>query len=93
MSYVPIGTGQYGVVYTGLHIPTGETRAIKKVLKRKMYSTYMREVEILKMLDHPNILKFYETFEDETNLYIVTELCNGGELLDQIKIKKQIPED
>ena len=53
----------------------------------------MKEVEILKMMDHPNVLKFYETFEDEVNLYIVTELCNGGELMDQIKLKKSIPED
>ena len=53
----------------------------------------MKEVEILKMIDHPNVLKFYETFEDETNLYIVTELCHGGDLMDQIEVKKSIAED
>ena len=39
---------------------------------------------ILSQLDHPNILKIYEYFEDEAKLYIVTELCTGGELFDRI---------
>jgi calcium-dependent protein kinase len=42
------------------------------------------EVEILKNLDHPNILKMYESYEDNKKYYIVTELCGGGELFDEI---------
>jgi len=38
----------------------------------------------LAKLDHPNIIKLYEYFIDEENIYIVTEICRGGELFDRI---------
>ena len=46
------------------------------------------EIEILKTLEHPNIVKLYEVFEDKDYIYIVTELCEGGELFDVI-LEKQ----
>ena len=42
------------------------------------------EIEILKNLDHPNIMRLYEVFQDEKYIYLVTELCEGGELFDEI---------
>eukprot|EP00352_Strombidinopsis_acuminata_P004002 CAMPEP_0176397868 /NCGR_PEP_ID=MMETSP0126-20121128/45466_1 /TAXON_ID=141414 ORGANISM="Strombidinopsis acuminatum, Strain SPMC142" /NCGR_SAMPLE_ID=MMETSP0126 /ASSEMBLY_ACC=CAM_ASM_000229 /LENGTH=408 /DNA_ID=CAMNT_0017772431 /DNA_START=230 /DNA_END=1456 /DNA_ORIENTATION=- len=42
------------------------------------------EINILKEIDHPNIVKMYEFFEDEKRYYIVTEICKGGELFDEI---------
>ena len=39
-----------------------------------------REISLLNQLDHPNIVKYYETYEDSDNLYLVMELCTGGEL-------------
>merc|ERR1712113_220781 len=39
---------------------------------------------IMKIMDHPNIIKLYETFEDHRNIYLVMELCTGGELFDRI---------
>lgn len=38
------------------------------------------EINNIKELDHPNILKMFEFFEDEKRFYIVTELCSGGDL-------------
>jgi len=42
------------------------------------------EINILRSLDHPNIVKMYEFFEDDKRYYIVTEICKGGELFDEI---------
>lgn len=42
------------------------------------------EINNLKNLDHPNILTIYEVFEDEKRIYIVTELCTGGDLFHEI---------
>lgn len=42
------------------------------------------EIRILKALDHPNIVKLVEVFEDRKNLYLIMELCSGGELYDRI---------
>ena len=45
---------------------------------------FKNEIEILRNLDHPHIIKLYETFEDAINIYLVMELCEGGELFDKI---------
>jgi calcium-dependent protein kinase len=44
----------------------------------------LTEIQILKQLDHPNILKIYEFYQDKKNYYIIIELCTGGELFDKI---------
>jgi calcium-dependent protein kinase len=44
----------------------------------------MNEINNLKDLDHPNVLQMYEFFADDSFYYIVTELCSGGELFDEI---------
>lgn len=70
-------------------------RAIKKIPKRKVNdrSEFLNEIEILQKLDHPNIIKLYETFEDEKNIYMVTEMCTGGELFDKIIDKGHFSEE
>ena len=44
----------------------------------------MNEVKILKEMDHPNILKIYEYYEKDSDLFLVTELLEGGDLYDRI---------
>ncbi|XP_074281601.1 CDPK-related kinase 4-like [Silene latifolia] len=68
----------------------GQSVAIKIISKAKMTSAIAiedvrREVKILKALSgHKHMLKFYEALEDSNNVYLVMELCEGGELLDRI---------
>ena len=52
----------------------------------------MNEIEMLKTVDHPNILKYYECYEDRHNYYIVTEFCAGGELINFILKEKGLGE-
>ena len=52
----------------------------------------MREAKLLQKVDHPNIIKLKEVFEDEKYLHLVTELCTGGELFDRIIAKTQSEE-
>lgn len=42
------------------------------------------EINILREMDHPNIVKLFEFYQDKKNYFIVTEMCTGGELFDQI---------
>ena len=49
-----------------------------------MTQRFIHEMEILNRLDHPNILKIYEIFEDQKRFYLVMELCAGGELYDEL---------
>ncbi|OMJ83887.1 hypothetical protein SteCoe_15116 [Stentor coeruleus] len=84
-----LGSGSYGTVVAATQKTTREQRAIKIINKFKLQNEESRkkvinEVEILKKLDHPHIVKVYEFYEDEFNLYVVMEICKGGELLDSI---------
>ena len=56
-------------------------------------STIKKEINILKTLDHPNIIKVYEFFKTEKYIYIINELCTGGELFDRIVEVKYFSED
>ena len=58
-----------------------------KELQKKSVSDYdglMREVNLMIKLDHPNIIKLYEYYENDKNIYLIMELCTGGELFDRI---------
>ena len=71
------------------------TVAIKTIKKSSTLikaDLLLREIDILKSIDHPNIIKFYEYFEDLDNIYIVMEYCSGGELFDRILESKGLSE-
>merc|ERR1712222_259105 len=50
----------------------------------KNMDRFKQEIAIMKVMDHPNVIKLFETFEDHRNIYLVMELCSGGELFDRI---------
>jgi len=92
----PLGTGHFGTVYKCKHKKTGNIRAIKRIkkdhLNAKNIESLLKDVEILKTLDHPNIIKVYEYFQDDAAIYIVTDLCSGGELFEHILKEKNFSE-
>lgn len=71
-------------------------RAVKIIRKDKLDKVELErlfiEIDTLKSLDHPAILKIFEVFEDSKRVYIVSELVTGGELFDQIIKKSQFSE-
>ena len=92
-----LGEGAYGAVRKLTFRPTREDRAVKIISKKSIKTSEDRavidkEVEILKSLDHPNILKIHETYEDKFSIFIVTELCSGGELFDRITASRVFSE-
>eukprot|EP00916_Digyalum_oweni_P019570 GHVL01032579.1.p1 GENE.GHVL01032579.1~~GHVL01032579.1.p1 ORF type:complete len:476 (-),score=73.57 GHVL01032579.1:69-1496(-) len=81
-----LGQGTYGSVCKAVNKSTGAVRAVKTISKSqvKNIDRFRQEIAIMKQLDHPNIIKLYETFEDKKNIYLVLEICTGGELFDRI---------
>jgi len=80
-----LGSGNYGTVHACLHLDSDDIRAVKILRKEKIQDdSFRNEIDTLKELDHPNILRIYESFEDDKNYYVVTEFCDGGELFEEI---------
>ena len=53
---------------------------------------FQQEISIMRELDHPNVIKLFEFFEDDRYVYLVMELCEGGELFDKIVAKGKFTE-
>lgn len=91
-----LGHGQFGTVREALRLGAHPMRvAIKSVRKEiimQSLSLIKRELMIIRRLDHPNIVKFYETYEDAKYLHMVMELCEGGDLFDHVTSKDRLTE-
>ena len=91
-----LGSGAFGEVRVCVHRDSGAQRAVKVLRKSHMdedeKKMLFNEINNLKDLDHPNILKMYEFFEDEKRYYIVTDICKGGELFDEIVARGKFSE-
>jgi calcium-dependent protein kinase len=93
-----LGQGGFGLVNKCMHLPTGQARAVKSVHKSgltilDMDQDYrLKEMSVLRSLDHPNILRCYELFEDPSRFYLVMELCTGGELFGAIAKRRALTE-
>ena len=91
-----LGKGGFGRVYKVRHKLSNQYRAMK-IIQCKSSSehhslTINKEINILKNLDHPNIIKVYEFYSSEKYVYIINELCTGGELFDKIVDVKHFSE-
>ena len=86
-----LGKGAFGTVWKVKNIQTNLFRAMKKIpkLRNNMnnINEIINEIEILKPLDHPNIVKIFEFFIEADGYYIITEYCHEGELFKLIKKK------
>jgi tRNA A-37 threonylcarbamoyl transferase component Bud32 len=83
-----IGKGSFSVVRKAIDVQSRMERAVKIIIKNNLDENQTKkiqtEVETLKALDHPNIIRVTEVVEEVSKLCIVTELCTGGELFDRI---------
>ena len=81
-----IGSGGFSCCLQVRNKNTGLLYACKDLPKKKLsdYEGLMREVNLMIQLDHPNIIKLYEVYETDKNIYLIMELCTGGELFDRI---------
>jgi len=87
-----LGSGAFGKVFlTTNKVDTSIKVAIKVLDKEKLKENIdciMEEVAILNTLDHPNIVKYYETYDDNKYIYLVMEYITGGQLFDKITTQK-----
>ena len=93
-----IGNGTFSKVKLGINKYTNEKVAIKllekkKITEKKDLERIFREMSIVKTLNHPNIIKTYEIFENEKYYYIIMDYCKGGELFDYIVKKGRLNEE
>eukprot|EP00929_Paragymnodinium_shiwhaense_P104144 TRINITY_DN6822_c0_g1_i1.p1 TRINITY_DN6822_c0_g1~~TRINITY_DN6822_c0_g1_i1.p1 ORF type:complete len:1008 (-),score=293.61 TRINITY_DN6822_c0_g1_i1:185-3208(-) len=82
-----LGVGSFGSVKVGKVKATRAIRAVKAIVKDQLKSRIgilKKEIEITKMIDHPNLIKLYETYENDDVLFLVMELCMGGSLFDRV---------
>ena len=92
-----IGKGKFGLVKCGINKETKMPVAIKIMAKKNMDKSDMElakvEIDILKISQHPNIIKLYDVFENENYIYIIMENCSGGDLLSYFEYHEyELPE-
>eukprot|EP01119_Soliformovum_irregulare_P005500 TRINITY_DN17257_c0_g1_i1.p1 TRINITY_DN17257_c0_g1~~TRINITY_DN17257_c0_g1_i1.p1 ORF type:complete len:311 (+),score=54.57 TRINITY_DN17257_c0_g1_i1:47-934(+) len=83
----PLGKGSYATVFRAVNKITGESVAIKQMIKKSMNDVNKvkaREIAVMKKIQHPNAVKLFDVFEDERNIYLILELIEGGELFEKI---------
>ncbi|XP_016978282.1 MAP/microtubule affinity-regulating kinase 4 [Drosophila rhopaloa] len=83
-----LGKGNFAKVKLAIHVPTGREVAIKVIDKTQLNTSarqkLYREVKIMKLLNHPNIVRLFQVIESERTLYLVMEYASRGELFDHL---------
>ncbi|MBA0777404.1 hypothetical protein Gotri_005424 [Gossypium trilobum] len=93
-----IGQGTFAKVKFARNSVTGESVALKvlpkaTILKHRMVDQIKREISIMKIVSHPNIVKLHEVLASRTKIYIILEFISGGELFDKIVHCGRLPEN
>lgn len=81
-----IGAGSFGTVRRVINRTTTEVMAMKSISKAGIEDriAFQQEVDMTMAMDHAHIVRLHETFEDFEGIYLITEICEGGEMFDQI---------
>ena len=83
-----LGAGQFGRVFMTWRVKDENSKVAIKVLDKHKLEEHigqlMEEVNILNRLDHPNIVNYFETYDDKKYVYLVMEYCRGIELFEKI---------
>jgi serine/threonine protein kinase len=92
-----LGSGSFSKVKLGVD-EQGNQYAVKIIDKAQLAREHMeeqlkREIAVMKMLNHPNVVKLYEVMQTQNNIYLVLELVTGGELFERIVTAKRFDED
>jgi 5'-AMP-activated protein kinase, catalytic alpha subunit len=92
-----LGHGTFAKVYHAKNLNTGKNVAMKvvgkeKVIKVGMIEQIKREISVMKMVKHPNIVQLHEVMASKSKIYIAMELVRGGELFNKI-VKGRLKED
>lgn len=92
-----ISSGYYGTVKKACMKNDPSTYyAVKSInksnLSKKNLKNLICEIQVLAKLDHPNIVRYYETYDDDKYFHLVMELCEGGELFQRIVKRKRLKE-
>lgn len=84
-----VGSGAFGEVHAVTDLRIDTVRACKIINKSRLQVPIEQvgeEIKILKSVDHPNVIKIFEIFEDPNSIYIIQEFCRGSQLLSTLMI-------
>ena len=83
-----IGEGHYAVVKLARHVFTGEKVAVKVIDKGRLDAAtrtqMLQEVQLMKLVQHPHVVRLYEVIDTSSKLYLVLEFADGGDMYDYI---------
>eukprot|EP00915_Cephaloidophora_sp_WS-2016_P004250 GHVH01005730.1.p1 GENE.GHVH01005730.1~~GHVH01005730.1.p1 ORF type:complete len:497 (+),score=39.58 GHVH01005730.1:146-1636(+) len=93
-----LGKGSFGEVWMVKDRCTGYTRACKIIPKPSIHNRFMfdrkiEEVKVLRELDHPNVIRLLDFYEDRKNLFLITDYLSGGELFVELSKKKRFKQE
>lgn len=94
-----LGEGSSGKVKLGVHTETGQEVAIKILDKNKLISDAKllrrveREIAVMRLIRHPNVLRLYDVFQSEAHLFLILEYVDGGELYGYVQKRGQLTVD